>query len=207
MPASLPEVASSHLAAASGITIEQRCDDVAVLGSGSAAAPAQRRRLAAAQDSSVHAGLHTARGLLAQLPGYDGSIWPHHDGFKWLHSVDNWTVRSGPVKSGSEKEEQIRGGARSRRHWRPADRGGADSSRPSGAGASRRSQLPADRRETRHRRVHGVLPRRAAEGRRVAAPGARAAAHDHLARPPLGCGGGRRRRGPAHRADRSKCSS
>ncbi len=42
--------------------------------------------------------------------GYDGSIWPHHDGFKWLHSVDNLTVRSGPVKSGSEKEEQIKGG-------------------------------------------------------------------------------------------------
>jgi hypothetical protein len=28
--------------------------------------------------------------------GYDGSTWPHHDGFKWLHSVDNWTVQSGP---------------------------------------------------------------------------------------------------------------
>ena len=76
------------------------------------------------------------------LPGYDGSIWPHHDGLKWLHSVANWTVRSGPVKSGSEKEEQIRSGARSRRHSRPADRGGADSSRPSGASASRHSQLP-----------------------------------------------------------------
>ena len=71
--------------------------------------------------------------------GYDGSIWPHHDGLKWLHSVANWTVRSGPVKSGSEKEEQIRSGARSRRHSRPADRGGADSSRPSGASASRHS--------------------------------------------------------------------
>ena len=72
--------------------------------------------------------------------GYDGSIWPHHDGLRWLHSVANWTVRSGPVKSGSEKEEQIRSGARSRRHSRPADRGGADSSRPSGASASRHSQ-------------------------------------------------------------------
>jgi hypothetical protein len=59
--------------------------------------------------------------------------------FKWLHSVDNLTVRSGPIKSGSEKEEQIKGAARSRRHWHPADRGGADSSRPSGAGASRHS--------------------------------------------------------------------
>ena len=61
-------------------------------------------------------------------------------GLKWLHSVANWTVRSCPVKSGSEKEEQIRSGARSRRHSRPADRGGADSSRPSGASASRHSQ-------------------------------------------------------------------
>jgi len=82
-------------------------------------------------------------------PGYDGSIWPHHDGFKWPHWVDNWTVRSGPVKSGSEKEEQIRGGARSRRHSSPADRGGASSSRPSGAGASRHS----------HRTVRPILSR------------------------------------------------
>ncbi len=86
--------------------------------------------------------------------GYDGSILPHHDGLKWLHSVANWTVRSGPVKSGSEKEEQIRSGARSRRHSRRADRGGADSSRPCGASAgpaqaviasSHRSTPPAAR--------------------------------------------------------------
>jgi hypothetical protein len=74
------------------------------------------------------------------MTGYDGSIWPHHDGSKWPHSVAKRTVRSGSAESSSEKEEQIRAGARSSRHWRSPDRCGATSSRPSGARASRHNQ-------------------------------------------------------------------
>jgi pimeloyl-ACP methyl ester carboxylesterase len=56
--------------------------------------------------------------------GYGGSIRPHQNGSMWLHSVDHWTVRGGPVQSSSEKKQQIKAGARPSRHRSPPDRCG-----------------------------------------------------------------------------------
>jgi len=39
-----------------------------------------------------------------QVPaGYGGSIRPHQDGLKWLHSAYHWTVRSGPLKAAARR--------------------------------------------------------------------------------------------------------
>jgi hypothetical protein len=71
--------------------------------------------------------------------GYDGFIWPHHDGFMWLHLTAPVTVRCGPVSSGSEKKGLVRAGATSSRHAAADDQGGATSKRPSGPNSSRPS--------------------------------------------------------------------
>ena len=44
--------------------------------------------------------------------GYDGSIWPHHDGFMWLHLAAPVTVRYGPVSSGTEEKGLVGAGAK-----------------------------------------------------------------------------------------------
>jgi hypothetical protein len=72
--------------------------------------------------------------------GYDGSIWPHHDGFMWLHLAAPVTVRCGPVSGGTEEKGLVRAGATSSRHAAADDHGGATSRRPSGPNSSRPSQ-------------------------------------------------------------------
>jgi RimJ/RimL family protein N-acetyltransferase len=85
--------------------------------------------------------------------GYDGSIWPHHDGFMWLHLTAPVTVRCGPVSSGSEEKGLVRAGAKSSRHTATDDQGGATSRRPSGPNSSRPSQAETDTRNVASARV------------------------------------------------------